>query len=346
MKKRKSSKKRAPISKKQSAVAHKSYLIPILGLLVCIAIIISGIMFYTLHRPNLVSDYTITPEEQLLDTASKYNDRIEDSDLYFEKVQKETVNIDGVTDDHLIFYMTNGNRLALDTREHNLKLAEGGIEKFGKFEFTNFSEKELDIIETAKSHVIAYINSSSVLKEKAMLTEAVRAIPFYKYSDVEVDVDGLMNTSVATYIDNAIYINQKCEDKFCAYVATHELLHFICDLTNTTLFYPATTFEEAMTDALTRAIDPCYSTQKAPHYGYSILFDILYPYINVFKEDAIYAYFYGYEDLFEKMDSANFILEHDAFVSAMLGYLEDPDLADFLTSQIIEKWRRDFDTAN
>lgn len=344
MKKKKNTTKNTHSSQKQPKTRRNRILFLTLGLLVCFAIVISGVVIYNKHEPNPVSTYDVTPENRLLSTASTYNHRIEE--LYLEKVTKETVDLNGLTGEYLIYYTTPGSRWALNTREFNIKLAEGSIEEFGKFEFTDLSEKDINIIESAKSHIIAYINSSSVLKEKATLIEAVESVPFYKYTSVENDVDGLMNTSVATCLDDGIYINQKCEDEFCAYVATHELLHFINDITNTKLFYPSTNFEEAMTDALTRAINPCYSFKDSPHYGYSILFDTLYSYINIFKEDAIYAYFYGYDELFEKVDSADFILEHDAFVSAMLGYWEDSHFSEHLTSQIMEKWRRDFEKAS
>lgn len=285
------------------------------------------------------------PEEILIEKAEDYDQRLDE--VFIEKVTREEHEIDerGLIE-HLVLHMKPyGNRLAMNTREFNQKLASGDSSEFGEFTLVELSKEQVEMIETAKEHVVAYINSSDILKDKEVLIEKIKNIEFYKYSDVEFDVDGKMLTSVATCVDGAIYINQKCEESFCAYVATHELIHCLSDFTNDgKSIYKATTLEEAMTDALTNAIDPCHATNANLHYGYSELFPMLYSYMNFLGEDAIEAFFYGYDKIFEKYGE-NFILEHDAFVSIMLCYEDDEMLASDLMYQMIEKWRRDYQEA-
>lgn len=343
---KKHSKKRTN-TKDQSCFTKSTKNFSLMFLGVALLLIFGGLLINVLqdvHQPNEVSSSTTSIEEVLLETVSFSNYRRKE--IYLRKVAKEFHDIDGEgLKEHLVLYMDpHGNRLLLNTREFNLSLAEGGVADFGEMELVSLSEKECEFIEIAKEHVIHFIQNSQVLKNKTELINQVQQLPFYKYSKVEHDVDGLMYTSIATYIDGAVYINKKTANQFCPYVATHEILHFICDLTNgNNNYYPSTNFDEAMTDALTKAINPCTPADSSTHSGYSILFPILYPYVEIFGKDAIYSYFYGFEELFNKYSQkiSNFELEHDAFVSAMLGYLDDSYMSSDLTSQIIEKWRRE-----
>lgn len=185
---------------------------------------------------------------------------------------------------------------------------------------TEFSKRQELIIESARNHVVKYIQDSRVLFEKEKLIEGIRSIPFYLYSESTHEILKDLDAP-AIHSGNAIYCNQEYEDYFCEWICTHELFHHLRYLTCGSFSserYYAMMLDETITDLLTASTSP--NTFSSGHYinGYEGYYEPVNKYLATFGEDALYAYFYGYNEFFGS--NTTFKTEHDAFVFALEHY--------------------------
>ena len=186
-----------------------------------------------------------------------------------------------------------------------------------------FSNREELIIESARDHVVKYIQDSRVLTEKEKLIAGIKSIPFYLYSESTHEILKDLDAP-AIHCGNAIYCNQKYEDYFCEWIFTHELFHHLRYLTCGNFSserYYALFLDEAITDLLTSSTNPKTFSSGSYTNGYEIYHEPVNKYLAIFGENALYAYFYGYDEFFSSYTT--FKTEHDAFAFALQYYGED-----------------------
>lgn len=186
-----------------------------------------------------------------------------------------------------------------------------------------FSNREELIIESARDHVVKYIQDSRVLTEKEKLIAGIKSIPFYLYSESTHEILKDLDAP-AIHCGNAIYCNQKYEDYFCEWIFVHELFHHLRYLTSGSFSserYYALYLDETITDLLTASTNPKTFSSISYINGYEAYHEPVNKYLATFGENALSAYFYGYGEFFASYDT--FQIEHDAFAFALQHYGKD-----------------------
>lgn len=190
--------------------------------------------------------------------------------------------------------------------------------------FTNFTKREENIIQSSRDLVCKYIQDSSVLTDKEQLIEQVQSIPFYMYTETYHPELLEVIDSPAVYMGVGIYCNASYSEFFCEYMFVHELIHHLRYLTSgekiSNEMYFATAIDETIADIITFTINPKMFHNREYTSGYTVYFTPIYSYLSIFKEDALKAYFYGYDDFFESYGGSTFKTEHDAFVVILDSY--------------------------
>lgn len=191
-------------------------------------------------------------------------------------------------------------------------------------DFTDFSKREENIIASARELVCKYIQDSTVLTDKAYLIDRINTIPFYKYTDsTHPEIISVMD-SPAVHMGIGIYCNKDFDKYFCEYMVVHELIHHIRYLTNGENIleerYYATAIDEGMADLITAIINPKFFNSEDYMSAYEVYYGPLLTYLSIFKEDALKAYFYGYENFFKEHGGNSFESEHHLFVVALGSY--------------------------
>ena len=165
--------------------------------------------------------------------------------------------------------------------------------------------KHQNIATNAKNNVIKYINASKILKEKEMLIEEINKI---NVNVADMDAVGL-------YREGTVYISQELLNNFskttCEFALTHEYFHALASITNGGIrneIYGKNKINEAITDILTAEMYPYLTDIES---GYTEYYYYVLGYISCFKEKALEAHFYGYEDIWEKTgrDEFDFFVE-------------------------------------
>ncbi len=183
----------------------------------------------------------------------------------------------------------------------------------------------LEIFKNAKELVIDYIQKSRILVQKDMLIREVVDIPI-KYTDADL---------TAEYKSSTIFVNPKHSDDICEWMIVHELVHYLCELTNGGIYreeYPYEMFNEVMTDIITLSMGP--NLPENAESGYAMYYDFIFAYIGCFKEEAIKAYFYGYDWIFEVVGKDEF----DLFVKSF-DQLDSSEVALIIINNSINKWK-------
>lgn len=117
-------------------------------------------------------------------------------------------------------------------------------------------------------------------------------------------------------------------------MCVHEFIHAICyythDLNIENEIYANSLFNETMTDIITAALNP--NLKAGIKSSYSNYYNFVYPYINLFGETAIEAYFYGYDEIYKQIgeDEFNFFI----LVTNNL----DKEYAEVYYNNMIFKW--------
>lgn len=188
------------------------------------------------------------------------------------------------------------------------------------------SKKEQKIVDSSKKLICSYIDNSNILQNKEAIKQFVNDIPTYV---IDMD-DG------ALYFNGKLFISIHSLDVICEWMITHELVHALADFTNGGVEnekYAYFIFNEALTDIITASMNP-----KIPNdalSGYINFHPVLYSYIGCFGEDAINAYFYGYESLIEKIGNKH---ELDFFVFSVEN-LNTNEYALVCINNSINHWR-------
>ena len=166
-------------------------------------------------------------------------------------------------------------------------------------------KKIIDMINTSLEKVICYIKKSDILNEKEEIIEYIKNIPI-KMGDFE---------SPAMYKDNCIYISNLSINYICEWMLVHEYIHALAEFTNKGIEnekYSNSMYNETITDIITESLGAKIPNEISSKYIY-YYGETVYLFIGCMKEDVIKAYFYGYENLYEKVDEN----EMDLFVHSI-----------------------------
>ena len=205
--------------------------------------------------------------------------------------------------------------------------------------FKKFSKRHEKMIESARNFVIEFVNDSSFFKDKEFLIERIRNVPIYLYSESANELLDTANAP-AVHTGKAIYCDADFKNFFCEYMFVHELFHHLRYLTmgeklsNVPDF--ASMFDEGVTDFLTVSMEPAMFTNNTYESGYAVFYPIIGKYFHVFGKEALEAYFYGYDDFYASKTST-FKIEHEFFVSALDGYIENYYCI-VSTESMVNKW--------
>lgn len=200
-------------------------------------------------------------------------------------------------------------------------------EEFNLEQVSELSAEYQSIVTKARDSVIKYINASNILKDKEKLIEGINQI------NVKVAV---MDT-VGLHREGIVYISKDFLDNFPAsaseYALAHEYIHALASITNGGIeneVYGKNKLNEAITDIITLQLYPDgsgYESIYADYYYY------VCGYISCFKEKAIEAYFYGYNDIWQSTGRDEF----DFFVE-MFGNAPNDTYAHMYCTALIYKW--------
>lgn len=174
----------------------------------------------------------------------------------------------------------------------------------------SLSEKSEKVVNESKELVFNYIDSSSILKDKDNIKNYINSLDIKEADFEEIFDDGA--GACFYYKDNAIYINQKYSEMISEWMCVHEFIHAICYYTHNLNIenetYANSIFNETMTDIITSALNP--NLKAGIKSSYSNYYNFIYPYINLFGETAIEAYFYGYDEIYKEIgeDKFNFFI--------------------------------------
>lgn len=189
------------------------------------------------------------------------------------------------------------------------------------------SLKEEKICANSRVLIERYVDNSKILKEKEEIKEFIK--------EIEVKEATIDDDSTGAYFsdkDEKIYINRTNAAYVCEWMIVHEYIHAIsyythgCNIKNEQ--YAFDLFNEILTDIITSGLNP----KNLANSGYANYYYLVYPYINLFEEKAIDAYFYGYQDIYDSISSDEF----EFFVSVIENY--DVENSEAYYNNMIFKW--------
>lgn len=227
-----------------------------------------------------------------------------------------------VKNDQDIYHVDiNGQELLFKVeKDYNIENAKSNI--------TECDSEVLEVVKASKDKVINYINDSKILKDKEELVNYINNIPV-KMADFASDKEAEYD-----YESDSIFINNKHREDICEWAVAHE---FICALSNKTNGgvqnerYPHSLFNEVLRHNIIVAmhleiVDHCPSKYLG-QYNYVRM------YLACVGIDGIEAYFYGYDEILERIPEA----ELDIFVDALeqVDYNED---AVIIVCNCINEW--------
>lgn len=186
------------------------------------------------------------------------------------------------------------------------------------------SKTSKEIIESSFLLVKDYIANSTVLKDKETIMQELDKI---EVKIAEYD-------EVAEYRDGTLYIGKDYVNVICEWMICHELMHALADITNGGVEnepYAYYQFNEGLTDFITYTLNP--QIPEGYVSGYSQYYYYISLYIGCFEEKAIQAYFYGYDELWEKVGKDEF----DFFVFSFEN-MEKDKLGIVCINNFFNKW--------
>lgn len=296
-------------------------------ILVSAAIIcaVVGIFTVTVKAEIPIPNVEVNFEEQLFDYAEEYSEK---PDFYLEPIYAlEYVAMKNSNE----FYDAFSYRVKIQNYEYE-QLFESGLFVgnastydgiYDETEFDEFSEHQIKMIDAARNHVVKYIDDSNVLRDKEILIEAIKSVPFHLYTGTTNEELSEVIDAPAVHVGSSIFCNKEYDEFFSVYMLTHELFHHLRYLTNganfSELTYVGTMYDEGITDFLTLSTGLESPIIKGYACGYEYLHNVIGEYLNIFGEKALEGFFYGTEEFFDSFYT-NFQAEHHAFVCALDYY--------------------------
>ena len=194
--------------------------------------------------------------------------------------------------------------------------------------------KCFNIFQKSKEMVKAYITSSQILKDKERLIQKITELPLYIIESMNVDSSqfGIQ----AFYEEGCVNVLRDSQNDVCEWMFVHEMIHYLSELTNDgKKVYEKNDFDEAMTDVITASMSPKLPEDSLS--GYNYLYNDIYRYIAIWKEEAIRAYFYGYNEIWKKTSKDEF----DVFV-IMFHNMNCNELARYCVDFTYAKWHNKY----
>lgn len=255
-----------------------------------------------------VYDVPMTQETESIFLKKMFMDHTDDATEYYNILVSDGIN------DYNVGYTINPNLFGVNEKDEEVN--KGIV-------FCSFSKRYEIMIESARQHVIKFISDSTVFTDKEMLIEEIKNIPFYLYTEAEYSKLNL--DAPAVYLQNAIYCDKNNEEFFCEFMFTHELIHHLRFLTNgkdgKMERYLYMNLDETLTDLITMSMNVKLDYAS----GYSDYYIPVSRYLSIFKDDALKAYFYGYDDFFKKHGGKSFQIEHDCFAVVVESFTSSAD---------------------
>ena len=315
----------------------------ILAIVAIIAVAVICIFTMTANAEVPTPDTEVNFEERLFNTAKEFS---EAPDFYLDPAYTlKQVTVDNSREYYdLTAYLVKINNFEYD------QLFEGGTfvgeasrysGVYDETEFDEFSEHQLKMIESARSHVIEYIKDSNVLRDKESLIEAIKNVPFYLYTDTSNEELWEVSGSPAVHIGSAIFCYKEYDKFFSVYMFTHELFHHLryltCGADFSDMYYIGTPYDEGITDFLALSTGLECPTFKGYVTGYERFHNVIGEYLDIFGEKALEGFFYGTKEFMSSFYT-NFEAEHHAFVCA-IGYYEMDSTPKMVCRTILKYWR-------
>lgn len=185
-----------------------------------------------------------------------------------------------------------------------VKLVDEENSSFDLTDIKDIESKYDTMYSASKELVYKYIEESSILLNKEEIKEYLAGLQLKE----AVFTDNNDAAAYFSYEDSTVYINTDNSAYVCEWLLVHELIHAIAfcthekDIANEE--YPYGVFNEVLTDIITASLTP--EIDSSIQSGYSAYYFLIYPYINLVGEEAINAYFYGYEHIYEKINQDEF----------------------------------------
>lgn len=199
------------------------------------------------------------------------------------------------------------------------------------------SSKTQKIVNSSKQKISNYIDESTILQDKENLKNCI--------SDLEVKFATFLNSknkktdekvgAYFSYKDNVVYIEESCKTEVSEWMICHEMVHALCFYTHKSNIeneeYPYQLFNEILTDIITSSLNP--DIQKDSISGYMPYYYLVYPYIDLFGISSIKAYFYGYDVIFDSVETDEF----NMFVWTIENY-NSAETAVAFYNNLVLKW--------
>ena len=193
----------------------------------------------------------------------------------------------------------------------------------------------IDIVNNSKKLICDYIDESTILVDKEKLKKEINETPFKEATNVSKDDEVKFSCAWFDHMDGIVYISGTADPELvCEETIVHELIHALDYYTHNCspdISRSATLFSEAITDLIAESLNPP-KNKKGYISAYEQYYGAVSPYINLLGEDAIKAYFYGYEEVEKRFGD-----EFDIFIKAIDNLSGDRDAQIYYT-HIIYKW--------
>ena len=317
----------------------------IYNIIIILAIVafIFGIKYWTIAKTNPI-DESVNYQDELFKEASMYS-------LNYSEVEKlDSITIKTLDASHIETYGYDYEYVLNYQNELYHPFGFPGFPfdytppkyNLDNLEYFKFNKGQEQLIEKSRKRISKLIDDYSIFSNKEFLKEGIENIEFYLVRHPELFKTDSSVDLIAVYYEGAIYVNKDAVKSFCEHSASHELIHHLRHLTNygddyynVDPAYSGFLFDEVMTEVLTVSTNPYLPKNLNGYLSYT---SNVYRYLDLFGEDALKAYFYGYDEFFEKYDDENFLMEHDAFVASFSGYSSEYyDLMNDLTIEILNK---------
>lgn len=186
-----------------------------------------------------------------------------------------------------------------------------------KLKKNNINEESDTAFTNARKRVVSFIENTTWMRDKAELKKYIEEMPL-RTADIEYDV-ATAGQVFALYdeVDNCVYKNTNVSTdmyKECAeHLYTHELVHAVCTKTNggdVNKRYSFGIFDEIQTEVIALSLGAYESNKYVTLYKQNAPY--AYEYFYIYGEEAIKAYFYGYEGFSPKT-----MRELDAFAESL-----------------------------
>lgn len=200
-------------------------------------------------------------------------------------------------------------------------------EEFNLEQVSELGDEYQSIATKARDSVVKYINTSNILKDKEKLIESIN----------QIQVKVAVMDSVGLHREGTVYISKDFLANFPAsaseYALAHEYIHALASITNGGIeeeVYGKNKLNEALTDIITVQLYPEGSGFES---GYADYYYYVLGYISCYKEKAVEAYFYGYDDVWESTGRDYFDFFVEMFAKAPYDVY-----AHMYTTALINKW--------